>query len=252
MRRLAAAAIVLALLAGCSSVGARPPATEILVFAAASLTESFGAIAGAFHAEHPEASVRFNFGPSGGLATQIGEGAPADVLASASSEWMDAIANDPGVSDRATFARNRLVLLVPRPNTAKITGLQDLARAGVKLVLAAEGVPAGLYARDALTRGGIAGPALRNLVSNEEDVKGVVQKILLDEADAGIAYRSDLTPSVKDRVQAIEIPDRWNVTASYSIAVVGSSVHRDAARAFVRFVLGPAQAVLRSFGFLAP
>lgn len=245
-------AAVLALLAACSSAGEGGRRTEILVFAAASLTESFGEIAGVFHTEHPDISVRFNFGPSDGLATQIGEGAPADVFASSSPGWMDAVAADPGASGRATFARNRLVVLVPRSNPANIAGIEDLAHPDVKLVLAADGVPIGQYAREALTKAGLLDIALRNLVSNEEDVKGVVQKVVLDEADAGIAYQTDVTSGVRGRVRAIEIPEQWNVSASYPIAVVASSSRREAAQSFVRFVLGAGQPVLRRFGFLAP
>lgn len=252
MKRVVAVVVVLGMLAACSPGRENDEDAGIVVFAAASLTEAFGVIVGGFAASHPGVSVRFNFGPSDGLATQIGEGAPADVFASASPRWMDAVAADPGVSDRATFARNRLVVLMPASNPARIDGLEDLARPGIKLVLAAAGVPAGQYAREALRNAGVLDAALRNLVSNEEDVKGVVQKVLLDEADAGIAYQTDWTQAVRSKVRAIEIPDRWNVTAGYPIAVVASSSRREAARAFVEYVLGAGRPVLRRFGFLAP
>lgn len=248
MTRRGAAAAVLALAVACAPSGER---TEILVFAAASLTGAFGEIGDAFEAGRPDVAVRFSFGPSDGLATQIAEGAPADVFASASPRWMDAVAADPGATARATFARNSLVLLVPASNPAAIEGLADLVRPGVKLVLAAEGVPAGEYARQALARANLT-EALDNLVSNEQGVTGVVQKVVLDEADAGIAYRTDLSAAVRSRVRAIGIPERWNVVASYPIAVVASSAHPDAARAFVGFVLGPGRAVLRRAGFGEP
>lgn len=226
--------------------------TDILIFAAASLTDPFREIGTSFHAANPSVNVRFNFGPSDGLATQIGEGAPADVFASASSRWMDAVADDPGVSDRTTFARNRLVVLVPSANPAGIERFEDLTNAGVKLVLAAEGVPVGGYAREALAKAGLLERALRNVVSNEEDVKGVVQRVLLDEADAGIAYQTDLTAAVRDRVRAISIPDAWNVVAPYPVAVLASTAHRAQARAFVAFVLGAGREILSRYGFAEP
>jgi len=252
VRRLKAAALTCLLLAGCSTATSKAPSTEILVFAAASLTESFGAIGEAFHQAYPAISVTFNFGPSDGLANQIGEGGPADVFASASPPWMDAVAKRPGVSDRATFARNQLVVLVPASNPAKIERFSDIAKPGVKLVLAAASVPAGAYAREALDNAGLLPAATRNVVSNEEDVKGVVGKITLGEADAGIAYATDLTQAIRDRVTAVEIPEEWNVVATDPIAVVASSRHAVQARAFVRYVLGPGRLILERFGFLSP
>lgn len=250
MKRLTAGTLALLLgLGACSAAGSGR--TEILVFAAASLTEVFGDIGRAFERAE-QVSVRFNFGPSDGLATQIGQGGQADVFASASPRWMDAVAEDPGVTDRAVFARNRLVVLAPADNPANIAGIADLARDGVKLVLAAEGVPVGQYAREALSKAGVATRAMRNLVSNEEDVKGVVQKVLLGEADAGIVYTTDVTASIGDRLRAITIRDTLNVIASYPIAALRTTANASEARAFVQFVLGPGQQVLQRRGFLAP
>jgi molybdate transport system substrate-binding protein len=252
VRRLTAAALTSLLLAGCSAARSTESSTEILVFAAASLTESFRAIGEAFHQAYPAISVRFNLGPSDGLATQIGEGGPADVFASASPKWMDAVSKGTGVNDRATFARNELVVLVPASNPAKIERFSDVANPGVKLVLAAATVPVGAYARQALADAGLLRAATRNVVSNEEDVKGVVGKITLGEADAGIAYATDLTQAIRDRVTAVEIPEEWNVVAAYPIAVVASSRHAAQARTFVRYVLGPGRLILERFGFLSP
>jgi molybdate transport system substrate-binding protein len=223
-----------------------------VVFAAASLTEAFEEIGTDFEGRYGDdgVDVVFNFGPSDGLATQIREGAPADVFASASGRWMDAVAEDPGVSGRTDFVRNRLVLLVPADNPAGIEGFEDLAREGVKLVLAAEDVPAGAYAREALGNAGVLDAALANLESNEEDVKAVVQKILLGEADAGIAYVTDVTDAVAADVRAIDIPDEVNVIATYPIAVVGGSDHVDLAGRFVAHVLAEGQAALEAAGFV--
>jgi molybdate transport system substrate-binding protein len=249
VRRALATVAVLAL-TGCGGAGAGG-STELVVFAAASLTESFEEIGTAFEAEHRGGvDVVFNFGPSDGLATQIQEGAPADVFAPASRRWMDAVAEDPGVSERADFVRNRLVVLVPADNPAGIRGIEDLARDGVKLVLAAEDVPVGTYAREALGNAGVLDAALANLVSNEEDVKSVVQKVLLAEADAGIAYVTDVTAHVARDVLAIDIPDDVNVVATYPIAVVDSSDRAELAGRFVGYVLAEGQASLRAAGFL--
>jgi molybdate transport system substrate-binding protein len=256
VRRAAVCAVVLALLGtACASTGANGAAggrRTLTVLAAASLTEAFDAIGRRFGDEHG-VDVRFGFGPSDGLAAQIHAGAPADVFASASPTWMDAVAKDPGVTDRIDFARNRLVVVTPADDPAGIRSILDLARPGVKLVLAAEGVPAGDYARQALDNAGIADAALANVVSNEEDVKGVMQKVALGEADAGIVYVTDVTPALRDRVRQIDIPDAVNVIARYPIAVLASSGVRPLARAFVRYVAGHAgQTTLASFGFLPP
>jgi molybdate transport system substrate-binding protein len=248
VRRLVSVGVAAAL-AACSTPAASRE--EIVLFAAASLTESFREIGAAFEAAEG-VRVRLAFGPSGGLATQIAEGAPADAFASASERWMNSVARRPGVGRRAIFARNRLVVILPTRNRAGIHALADLARPGLKLVLAAPGVPAGAYAREALERAGLLAAVARNLVSNEEDVKGVVQKVLLDEADGGIAYATDVTPTVAAAVRVLTIPEAVNVIVAYPIAVVsGSRRTRDASR-FVDFVLGPGQDVLRRFGFLPP
>jgi molybdate transport system substrate-binding protein len=243
----------LALAACGSAVGSPGSENDLLVFAAASLTESFEEIGSRFEDRNSGVTVSFNLGPSGGLATQILEGAPADVFASASQQWMDVVHRDgPGVAVRSVFARNHLVVLVPADNPAGIGSIADLGRPGIKLVVAASGVPAGDYAREALDRAGMLGAAEANVVSREEDVKGVVQKVMLGEADAGIAYATDASPQVAGRVEVVEIPEDANVVATYPIAVVGGSRHEELGSAFVEFVLDEGQAVLEGFGFLPP
>jgi molybdate transport system substrate-binding protein len=234
---------------GCSPATRR---VEVNVFAAASLTESFQAIATSFRRSRPDVVIRFNFGPSDGLATQIAEGAPADVFAAASPQTMDAVARARGLIDRAVFARNRLVLIVPVKNEARVRAFADLGRPGVKLVVAAEGVPAGEYTRTALAKAGIARAAARNISSNEESVKGVVQKVALGEADAGVAYASDITAALAHAVLVIRIPDAFNVIATYPIAVLRDAKSPSSARAFVRFVLTDGVSLLNDFGFLPP
>ncbi len=242
--------LLFALLAACSSGAARAQ-TQITVAGAASLSAVLPKIAAGFERAHPGIHVRFTFSSSNALATQIKEGAPVDVFASASPKWLDAVSHDPGVVERAVFAGNRLVVIVPKGNPARITRFADLARAGVRLVVAAQGVPAGDYAREALVRGGLRA-ALRNIVSNEQDVEGVVQKVVSGDADAGIAYATDVTPTVAQAVTQIELPNTANVVAVYEIGVIRGTKASSLARAFLAYVLGPGQAVLQEAGFLAP
>ena len=249
MRACALLASLLIVGTACGGTDPGDATDSVTVFAAASLTEAFTQIADDYGELHG-VEVRLSFGPSDGLATQIQEGAPVDVFASASPKWMDAVAEDPGVTDRADFARNVLVVIVPAGDPAGIVVVDGLGERGIKLVLATEGVPVGDYAREMLANAGIADEALANVVSNEDDVKGVVQKVALGEADAGIVYRTDVTASVAEDLYAINVPDDVNVVAAYPIAALaGASEH---ARGFVEHVLGPGQDTLRAAGFLPP
>jgi molybdate transport system substrate-binding protein len=225
--------------------------TELTVSGAASLTDAFGEIGTAFELENAGVAVTFNFGPSDGLATQINEGAPVDVFASASPTWMDAVRDEgPGVSGRADFARNRLAIVVPSDNPAGVEGIDDLAEDDLRLVIAAEGVPAGDYAREIFANAGNTDAAMANVVSNAEDVRTVVTAVASGEADAGIVYVTDVTSDVSDQVALIEIPDEINVIATYPIAVVTGSEEADLAQRFVDYVLGPGQQTLADHGFL--
>jgi molybdate transport system substrate-binding protein len=257
-RSVLAPLTLLLVLAGC---GGSEPASgasdtagshEIIVSAASSLTAAFTEIGHAFEAQNPGTTVTFNFGPSDGLATQINDGAPVDVFASASPTWMDSVQNDgPGVSGREDFARNKLAILVPKDNPAGIQTVADLAKPGVKLVLAAEGVPAGDYAREIFDNAGVSDAALANVVSNEEDVKGVVTKLISGDADAGIGYVTDVTSDVADQIMLIPIPEDINVIATYPIAVVSGSQEADLAQSFDNYVLGnEGQQTLAGYGFL--
>jgi molybdate transport system substrate-binding protein len=234
--------------------GARPSRT-LTVFAAASLGDAFGELGTLVERSRPGLSVRFNFAGSQQLAAQLELGAPADVFASADERWMR-FAMDGGLIAGVpkVFARNRLVVVVPASNPGRIERLQDLARPGVKLVLA------GRYAREVLVRlgdapgfpAGFARAALANVVSDEENVKAVVARVQLGEADAGLAYRSDVTPAVARRVRVLEIPAEQNVVAEYPIAVLASAGDPVDARAFVAAALGPeGQRVLERHGLLA-
>ncbi len=239
--------------AGNSSGGAPGGSADLIVFAASSLTDAFSRIGRDFEAANPGTTVTFNYGPSDGLAAQIESEGTADVFASASSTWMDQVQQTVGVSGRADFARNGLVIITPLDDPAHIASIQDLANPGVKLVLGAEGVPVGDYAREALSRAGIAHQAEANVVSNEEDDASVVAKITSGEADAGIVYVSDVNREIGPLVKAVEIPDAGNVISTYPIAVVNGSSNGAVAQAFVDYVTGVAgQTTLHDFGFLPP
>lgn len=226
---------------------------DLTVSAASSLTDAFTEIGKVFETANPGTTVTFNFGPSDGLAGQIDQGAPVDVFASASPAWMDSVQDDgPGVTDLADFAQNRLAIIVPVDNPAGIENLDDLTEDHVQLVLAAEGVPAGDYAREMLQEAGISEAALANVVSNEEDVRAIITKLIAGDADAGIGYVTDVTPAVSDRVTLIPIPDEVNVFATYPIAVVNGTQEADLAEGFVDFVLADGQQTLAEYGFLPP
>jgi molybdate transport system substrate-binding protein len=247
-KRTAVAACLLAGIAACSTSAAS--ARTLTIFTAASLRDSLERIAVSFERAHPGTTVRLSVGPSDGLALQIQAGAEADLFASASPKWIDAVATDPGVLGRAVFARNHLVLIVPKRNAAHIAGIADVARSGIRLVLAAQGVPAGDYARQALRNAGIYARAMRNVASNEIDVSGVVQKIVVDEADAGIAYATDLTPALGRDIRVIELPNGVDVIARDEVAIVNGTKVTALARAFIDYLMTVAQAALRNAGFL--
>ena len=192
--------------------------------------------------------MRFNFAGSQQFALQLEQGARADVFASADQRWME-YAQEKKLTDGEPriFAHNRLVVIVPQTNPGRIRRPEDLAKRGIKLVVGAEAVPVGKYTREAIQnlatqRGfpsGYAERVLGNVVSQEENVKSVVAKVQLGEADAGFVYRSDVTREVARYLTVLDIPEDANVLASYPIAVVAGSENAGAARAFVDLVTGP-------------
>jgi molybdate transport system substrate-binding protein len=234
----AAAVLAIALLLAFDAVpgdAVTPALPDVNVFAAASLTEAFTVLGKVLEERNPQVRVRFTFGGSQRLATQIEQGAQADVFASADQRWMTYLQQRGLLAGPPReFARNRLVIIVPLANPGQIARLQDLARPGVKVVIAADAVPAGHYVREVLAKlnrapgfgQNYAAGVLRNVVSEEDDVKAIVTKVQLGEADAGAVYQSDVTSVVSGRVQIVSIPDPYNVVASYPIAIVkgGSSL----------------------------
>jgi molybdate transport system substrate-binding protein len=244
-----------------SAPGHVPVAGDITVFAAASLTDSFNKLGADFKTANPEADVTFNFAGSPALVTQLEEGATADVLATAAQSNMDTALERQLVVDAGeTFARNRLVIIVPSDNPGGISTPQDLAKEGLRLVLAAAEVPAGRYARESLEKfsadpaaygAGFSQDVLANLVSEEPNVKAVVTKIQLGEADAGIVYVTDVTEDVSADIAQIEIAETYNVIASYPIAVTAEAGEPEVAQAFIDYVLSPeGQATLEEHGFI--
>ncbi len=238
-----------------SSTATREPRT-LNVFAAASLTSAFNEIGKNFEAANPGVTITFNFAGSQALSTQIEQGAPADVFASANKTEMDMLVAGSFVTQDApqVFLNNKLVVILPADNPAALQKLEDLARPGIKLVLAAAEVPVGKYARQALDM--MNGPfgsdfkdkVLANAVSNEDNVKQVVAKVQLGEADAGIVYTSDAVAAPD--LKTIAIPVELNVIAKYPIAPLIKSTNADLAKAFIDYVLSPdGQAVLQKWGF---
>lgn len=234
---------------------------EVVVFAASSLTDAFQEIATAFQHANPDARVAFNFGASSQLATQLAQGARADVFASADQAQMDrARQADALAGEDRVFAHNRLVLITPRDNPGGITALSDLARPGIKVVTVQPAVPIGRYTTEML-RKAATNPAYgadftarvqANTVSQEDNVRQVVSKVQLGEADAAVVYSTDATPQVRDQLKLIPIPDTLQTLASYPIAVTRTA-NTAAAQAFVSYVLDPdGQAILTRWGFLPP
>jgi molybdate transport system substrate-binding protein len=236
-----------------------PDEGTLTVFAAASLTEAFTQIGEDIREAHPGVSVEFNFAGSQALVTQLSEGAEADVFASANPSQMRA-AVEAGVidGDAAIFARNQLVVIVPEDNPAGLSSAADLGKDGILLDIAQEDVPVGRYTRQSVclmdqdpeTFGEeFAERVSDNIVSEENNVRAVVTKVALGEADAGVVYQTDVTPDVADRVEIIEIPQAFNVVAEYPVAAVTGG---DAAlsQAFIGYLLGPeGQATLEEHGF---
>lgn len=243
-----------------SAPDAAPAATpQLTVFAAASLTEAFETLAAAF-GEATGATVVFNFAGSQQLAQQLLSGAPGDVFASANQKQMDVAVEGGNIAAAAVqpFVGNRLVIVTPVDNPAGLQTVSDLAGQGVKLVLADAAVPVGQYSLDMLAKASAApeftptfsDAVLANVVSYEDNVRAVLAKVLLGEADAGIVYSSDVVGDARNQVQILDIPDALNVTALYMIAPVVDSSHPDLAQAFVDFVRSDAgQDILESYGF---
>ena len=251
MRRILVALAALAvLIAAAQPVAAAPrPSGEITVFAASSLTESFDAIAKQFEKKYPDVTVKFNYDASSNLATQINQGAPADVFASADQDNLQKTIDAGTVTPPpVVFAKNRLEIAVEKGNPKKIKSLADLQKSGLVVVLCADQVPCGKYAAQSLAMAGVT----INPSSKEENAKATLSKVSIGEADASIVYVTDVKAS-KGTTSGVKIADKQNVIATYPMGVVKESQNATAAKAWVQYVTSKdGQKTLRKFGFLPP
>lgn len=222
---------------------------DVVVFAASSLTEAFTEIGDTFRTLHPDAKVTFNFAGSSDLVTQITQGAPADVFVSADESNMAKL-TDAGenAAEPVVIARNSMEIIVEKDNPKGVTGVADLARADLLVVLCADTLPCGKNAAEVLANAGVTVTPK----SYEDKVKGVVTKVTAGEADAGIVFVTDVK-AAGDSATGVEIPDDVNVISKYPVVVTKEAPNPEAAQAFVDFVASDAgQAILAKYGFLAP
>ncbi|MGH3668193.1 MAG: molybdate ABC transporter substrate-binding protein [Acidimicrobiia bacterium] len=244
--RLLVATFVLGTVIACSGSSVEG---ELLVSAAASLTDAFAEMESAFEVANPGLDVVLNLGSSSALREQILEGAPADVFASANTANMDQVAEAGELSGEAEiFVTNSLQIAVPIGNPAEVTGVEDFAREELLIGLCAEGVPCGDFGRQALAKAGV----IPSVDTNEPDVRALLTKIEAGELDAGITYVTDVL-SASGSVEGLEIPAEVNIVAEYPIATLAGAPNPDAAAAWVEFVLSEeGQAILTRYGFTSP
>jgi molybdate transport system substrate-binding protein len=250
-----ACAAAVSLVAACGSSG---PSTSsgsgqvkgtVVVFAAASLTNAFNKIGTQFQKAHPGVSVKFNYAGSSSLATSIKQGAPADVFASADTTNMKTVTSaNLATGQPTTFAKNKLEIMVDKGNPMKIKNIDQLANPKVKVAVCAPSVPCGKYSTEIFDKANITVKP----VTEETSVTGVVTKITLGEADAGIVYVTDVK-AAGNQATGVPIPPKQNVTADYPIVELKNAPNSTASKSFMQYVNSPAgQDVLRSYGFLPP
>lgn len=241
------------------SDGGEAEGGELTVFAAASLTDAFGELGETFEEQNSGSEVSFNFTSSSTLATQITQGATADVFASADEAQMENVKKADLVSgEPEIFVENREVVVVPGENPAGIEEFGDLSQPGIRLVLALDEVPAAEYAEEILSNAAeepeygseFERAVLGNIVSREEDVRAAVNRVVIGDADATFGYASDVTPDIRDEVEIVEIPENLQVVPTYPISALEGSEEPELARAWVDLVLSEdGQSVLEKWGF---
>jgi molybdate transport system substrate-binding protein len=259
LRAVVCAAVIVPVLAACGSSGGGSSSGnssasgkisgQLVVFAATSLTEAFDKIGAGFEKAHPDVTIKFNYNGSSSLAASINQGAPADVFASAAPANMKTV-TDAGnaVGTPQTFASNTAEIMVEKGNPKKITSVKDLANSAVKVVVCAPAVPCGAVAEEVFKNAGVTVKP----VSEETNVGGVVTKVTLGEADAGIVYVTDVKAN-EGKADGVPIPADQNAITEYPIAQVKGAPNATAAKAFISYVLGAdGQKVLHSFGFKPP
>jgi|tagenome__1003787_1003787.scaffolds.fasta_scaffold20739472_2 molybdate transport system substrate-binding protein len=235
---------------GGSSGSSTPAGGTLNVFAAASLTEAFTQLAQTYQSDHPGWTVKLNFAGSDQLAAQIEQGVPADVYAAASPKYPEELQAKDLLGDTTDFATNSLILIVPPSNPAHVTSVDDLTK-GAKLVVGDPAVPVGSYTETVLENLGISDSDL-NIVSKEQDVKSVLSKVELGEADAGFVYVTDAL-SAGDKVKQLKLPAAAQAPAVYPIGIVSSSKQTQAAQQWIDLVTGPdGQKVLQDLAFGPP
>ncbi|GAB7035116.1 molybdate ABC transporter substrate-binding protein [Streptomyces sp. NPDC021749] len=259
-RRAAAAVVTAALLVplaacgkgdaetdkGAEKSGGKSAETQLTVLAASSLTDVFKKAGAAYEKDHPGTRVNFSFAGSQELAAQVKQGAPADALVTADTKTMDGLKADAG--SPTVIAHNRLVIVTGEGNPKKVHTLKDLTDRKLKVVLAAPEVPVGRYGKQVLD----AQKLKVTPVSQEPNVRAVLGKVEMGEADAGLVYKTDAATAPK-KVDAIDIPDDQNAVAAYPAATLKTSQHAAAAAAFVRWLSTPeAQKILQNAGFQKP
>ena len=255
MRRFAVilAALVAVAAAGCSSsssTSSTPSSSTgtITVFAAASLMQTFTQLGKQFEAAHKGDTVKFSFGPSSGLATEITSGAPADVFASASPATMDVVVKAGDAASPQNFAKNVMEVAVPPNNPANVTSVTDLAKSSVKVALCQPQVPCGAVAAEVFKNANITVKP----VTLEADVDSVVTQVETGNVDAGMVYVTDVM-AAGSKVKGVTIPASDNASTLYPIATISGSTHKSIAQAFEAYVLSPAgQQVLTAAGFQKP
>ncbi|MCY3865670.1 MAG: molybdate ABC transporter substrate-binding protein [Chloroflexi bacterium] len=262
MRFLVVLPSFIALCLGAAISGAQDRVSgSLTIYAATSLTDVFEAVGAAFGEAQPEVEILLNFANSATLAAQIAAGAPADIFASANELQMDHVIESGRVeaSEVEIFAHNRLTVIAPADNPADVMTVADLTKEAVLLVLAAEGTPIRAYTNAMLASynedlgEAFSERVLRNLVSEESNVRQVVARVALGEADAGVVYQSDALGDVADQLIAISIDERHNQLASYPIAPLNDTVAQDQALEFIRFLRSEeAQAIMAENGFCWP
>ena len=251
--------------AGCGGVsaggdgggGGEKQGGTLTILAASSLTNAFGELAKDFEKQNPGTEVKMSFGASSDLLTQIQQGAPADVFASAAEEEMDtAVKQDLVSGEPEIFVKNREIIMVPKDNPANIGGLEDMSSPDIKLVLAAKDVPAADYAMEILGKAeeeygpGFKKKVLSNVVSREADVRASVNRVVVGDADATFGYASDDTPDIRDRVKVVPIPPNLNIIATYPVAALKDAKSPDLAKKWVTLVTSvQGQRVLKEWGF---
>ncbi len=258
-KRVLVALIAALFLASASYAGFAEEPKELTIFTAASLTGAFGEI-GQLYTNETNINVAFNFDGSQNLRTQIENGAYADVFASANTKQMNALKRDQLMNNSSIiiFTKNKLSLIVPKDNPARISNLTDLAKPGLKIIMGTKDVPVGDYALQIINRLGndsAYGPdyktrVMANIISQETTVNYVVTKVALAEADVGFAYVSDVTKDLASKVDKIDIPDEYNVIGEYPIGVLKDSKYPAKSQEFINLVTSEqGKAILEKYGF---